>query len=716
MAKYRVTSPDGATFEVTAPDSATEAEVMAYAQGEFAKQLPSISKPAVVSAGEAIRDVPRQLGLTARYALEGAPAALDVVASPFRAGLTAVGLPVPTLQQAGSTLADTFGLPKPASATERVVGDAARTMAGAAGMTGLAGATSRALSGVPAKVAEFLAANPTQQTVAAASAGGAGGAVREAGGGPVEQAVGATIGGVAGGLGAAGIEGLGKALMRAVTPKMTAQEVEQRIDLVLRSSGVDWAQVPQNIKAGLRQEVAQALRTGDDLSGDALRRLIDFRATGTTPTRGMLTQNPSQITREMNLAKTGANSADIGLQRLPAIQNANTSQLLNVLDNAGARNAPDAYATGQRVVNALGSNIGAAKQTINALYSAARDNAGRSAELDGAAFTRTANQALDEAMLGYAVPQSVANRLNQIARGEVPFTVDFAEQLKTNIGQIGAAGKGDATTRAMGVIRRALDATPLRPAAQVNPGNLPAVPGTVPPSPAVLGEEAIQAFNRARQANRGLMQRVERSPAIDEVFTAMREGGRVDPDKFVQKFIIGGGASANDVRELRRAIANDPAALESTRQSIVAHLKSAATNGTDDVVKFSSAAYNHALNNIGERKLAAFFSPEQIAELRSVGRAATLMQAQPTGSAVNNSNSGALLLGRGLDMLDTVVGKMPLGIDNMLQGTIRGVQQRNALNVPQALISPTSSENQLARIMGVPMLYGLLASQPVNNQ
>lgn len=35
MPKYRITSPEGATFEVTAPDSASEAEVMAYARKNF---------------------------------------------------------------------------------------------------------------------------------------------------------------------------------------------------------------------------------------------------------------------------------------------------------------------------------------------------------------------------------------------------------------------------------------------------------------------------------------------------------------------------------------------------------------------------------------------------------------------------------------------------------------------------------------------------------
>lgn len=717
MAKYRIKAPDGSTFEVTAPDSASEAEVMAYAQGQFAQQSPKIEKPAVVSAGEALSDIPRQFGLTARYAAEGLPQFADVLASPFRVGLGFAGVKVPTLSQAATTAADAVGLPQPQGANERVIGDATRTGFSALGLGGAAQAGGRMLSGLPARVAEFLAANPAQQIGAAVGAGGAGGAVRESGGGPIPQVIAATVGGVAGGVGASAAESVANALKTALKPKMAPQEVEQTITLVLRGSGIDWSTVPENIRRGLRQEVAQALNTGRDLNADALRRLIDFRATGTTPTRGMLTQDPAQITREMNLAKTGANSTDMTLQSLPRLQNANANRLLTVLDDAGARGAPDAYAAGGGVVNALSGNIRENQATINQLYSAARDTSGRSAQLDRATFTRAANQALDEGMLGYAVPADVQNRLNQIARGEVPFTVEFAEQLKTHIGNIGAAGRGDATTRAMGVIRNALDATPLRTADSVNPGNLPAVVGTVPPSPSVLGADSIQAFNRARQANRGFMQRVEGSPALQEVYTAMREQGRVDPDRFVQQFITGQGASVADVQSLRRAMASDPAAADQVRQFIVAHLKSSATNGTDDVVKFSSAAYNRALNNIGDRKLAAFFSPEQIAELRSVGRAATMMQAQPVGSAVNNSNSGALLIGRGLDALDRIAGRLPLGLDNLIQGTVRGVQQGNALNVPGALVSsPAQQQNALARLIGAPVIYGGLLAQPVPNQ
>lgn len=46
MAKYRVTSPEGQTFEVTAPDDATPEQVQAYAQANMPKAKPAAETPA----------------------------------------------------------------------------------------------------------------------------------------------------------------------------------------------------------------------------------------------------------------------------------------------------------------------------------------------------------------------------------------------------------------------------------------------------------------------------------------------------------------------------------------------------------------------------------------------------------------------------------------------------------------------------------------------
>ena len=78
--------------------------------------------------------------------------------------------------------------------------------------------------------------------------------------------------------------------------------------------------------------------------------------------------------------------------------------------------------------------------------------------------------------------------MNRIARGEVPFDVNYAEQLKTRIAALQRATNDGSARMALSTVRRALDETPLMSASRVNPEISPAVPGTVPPSPAALGQ------------------------------------------------------------------------------------------------------------------------------------------------------------------------------------------------------------------------------------
>ena len=61
MAKYRITAPDGGTYEVSAPDTASEAEVLAYAQKNYTKAVeptaPTKPKTFLDSATETARDL-----------------------------------------------------------------------------------------------------------------------------------------------------------------------------------------------------------------------------------------------------------------------------------------------------------------------------------------------------------------------------------------------------------------------------------------------------------------------------------------------------------------------------------------------------------------------------------------------------------------------------------------------------------------------------------
>ena len=729
-----ITFEDGTSHVYrAAPDSVTPDQVEARAASEFGKKVTALDggrgAPTDPTLAQKITGDMRRVGLTARYGLEGLASIGDIVHEPIRA-LTNAILPrqAPSLSQLitnerspsanysltqlATKAADAIGLPAPRDSNERVIGDATRMVAGAGGMAGGAlAAAGRASPGVAQNVLSQLGANAGSQVAVAAGAGLAGGSVREEGGGPLAQFGASLAGGLTGGLGANALSSLAsgaankasKVLQSIRQPGYELAQADQKISLILERSGIDWKEVPERIRQGMRQEVAAALNTGAPLDDKALQRLLVFKRADVTPTVGQLTQDPGMITREANISKAGANSTNQKLQELPALQNRNVLSLLNQLDDAGARGAPSASGAGMSAINSLDALAARAKGNIDQLYQGARDTSGRSLPLEGGTFTRRASELLDEAMSGGALPKDVQNRLNQIATGDYPLTVASAEDLKRVIGQLQRGSNEGSTRHALGLVRQALDETPLQNSSPLNPGRVPAVPGTVPASTAAAGEESIAAFNAARKANRAWMQRVEGNPALKAVVDG------VEPDQFVQKYVIGKGASAADVASLKAEL--DPGAVAQMRAYLVRHLKDKATGGDEDITKFAGKTYRDALRELGD-KLPVFFSKDEIQKLTDLGNAAKYMQAQPAGSAVNNSNSGALMIGRGLDMLESLAQKSPVG-RGAITGFIQGVQQRQVMaprNALSALAAPVDSgfkSNPLtAAVIATPSAYG----------
>lgn len=653
-------------------------------------------EPIAVTAGKAVNSIPRQLGLTARYALEGPAQAAQVFTEPIASLMRLGGIKTKSLGEMASGLADTIGLPSPQDANERVIGDATRLVAGAGGFAGAARSAS-SLPDMAGKVFTGLASNPMQQLGAAAGAGLAGGSSREAGGSGLMQAGGALVGGVLGGMTPGAVSGAVNAGRRMMAPALTTQQLDIQLTETLGKAGANYSELPGQVQRQLRAELAASLQAGKQLDPQAVSRLADFRTVGATPTRGMVSQNPVQITREMNLAKTGANSNDEVLQGLAMLQNRNNARLIAGLNDSGASKG-DQFRAGQEAIGGIRGRDAAMESGVSALYQQARDTSGRSANLDGAAFTTRANAALDEAMVGGALPPDVAGHMNRIARGEVPFTVDYAEQLKTRIGALQRATNDGSARMALGTVRRALDETPLMQAPKVNPGNLPAAPGTVPPSPSVLGRESINAFNQARTAARERFGWQESGRPIEAALNGAQ------PDKFVQQFVING--TLDDAR----AVAQN-APVGEVKNAIVAHLKEKALNGaSDEIGKFSQSAYNKAMNQIGDRKLALYFTPEEIGQLKATGRVASYMQNQPTGSAVNNSNSGALLLGRGMDLLNKTPLLGPM-VGPALKNIDVSVRQRQAQNYLPGLLRTDPKTPPLEGLMlpGLAMGGGLLS-------
>lgn len=698
MPTYEVVSPEGTKYRVNAPDGATKEDAIAYVQNNFSasKQvdIPPPSKGFGEQLGNAIADVPRQVGLTARHGIEGLFSTLGMLSSPIRAVMNMIpGANIPSGEDTGVGLANALHLPTPRNSVERIVAEPTKMMAGGMGLLGAARAAS-SVPGMTGKVAGLLAENPAQQLQTAAGAGTAGGYVKETGGGAGAQLVAGVAGGVAAPMGINAIKKLpqaAKSVVEYLAPGISKPQDFTQVDAVisnlLADRGLKIGDLAASVRNQLRDDVAAAMRSDGDMNPDAIRRLADYRMTGLTPTRATLTLDPADITRQKNAAKFGINSSDPKLQQLGQVENSNNKAIIQGLNDLGAGTAGDAISGGKRIIGRLGTINQSAQDAIDAAYDAARGTGGRAIDLDPSAFTQKANTLLDDALLGGKLPADVRNLLNKAATGDMPLTVDVAEQFKTRIGDLQRATNDRAEKMALGLVRQALDDTPI-----INNGA----------SGGGLGQSSIDAFNKARGMNRDWMRVVEKVPALQ----AVRDG--IEPDKFVNDFIIGNGSKASvmDVAKLKTLIKDSPDAMQAVREQLANYLKSKALGGAaDEVGSVSQSNLNKAMQFIGERKLRLFFDNSELEQMKALARVASYEQIQPRGSAVNNSNTAGAALATLFDKLanSPLLGKIPLA-PQMAGNVSASIAARRALNAPGAIVSPSQTQNAPSYLL--PMMAG----------
>lgn len=693
--------------------------------------LPVDDTPASVSAGRAINSIPRQLGLTARYAIEGPAQALQVVTEPLRyftdklvpersAGVTGLvtGQAAPPkstpLGVQATKLADWIGLPKPETANERVVGDAARLLSGAAGGMGAARLASAA-PGMVGTIGAGMAANPIQQIGAATGAGLAGGASREAGGSPLAQTGASLLGAVGGGMAPGAAGALADRVRQLTTQRMGPQQLDVQIQGLLERAGTNWAEVPENVRRGLRAELATSLQAGKELDPAAVRRLADFQTVGATPTRGMVSLDPVQITREQNLAKMAANSGDDGLRGLPMIQNRNNAALISRLNDLGAGRGVDPVTAGRSVVGSVTGQQAALRGAERSAWDAARASPGYQMPISPAplnGIVRNLGQE-GENVLGF-LPQQITDYMATFQTGAQPFTPQHYRNLQSMLAKAANSADGNQAYAAGAASRmlRDADLVPLKMGAHIESGGLPITGATAASMRAAdsAPAEAIDLVNQARRATRAAYAFEESSPMVRSVLS---DGRSADPARIAQQFVLGG--TADEARVVAQQVGPEGRAI--IRDALANQIKQKALSGAaDETGKVSQAALNRAINQIGEEKLRLFFSPEEVAQLRAAGRVASYIQAQPAGSAVNNSNSGALVLGRGMDLLNGVASKVPFGkqvVIDPARGIGLSLGERAAQNVTPGLLAPVPRREMGPALLlpGLAVGGGLLSPQ-----
>lgn len=652
------------------------------------------AESAPVSGGN-LRSLARSPGLAARYLIEGVGALPAMITQPFATAgdwaFDKAGAPQQyrfgNQAQVFSRIADAARLPSPEDAGERVVGDASRILSSAMTGAGLAGKAAQGVTGASKSVLERLAANLPGQAATAVGAGLAGGATREAGGGPIEQFVASLLGGVAGGVAQHYSDKAIKSGMAAAKALLQPRDIAGKIEFELQRAGVDWNALSTEAKIQLTRDAEKAVKLGRDLSPDALRRLADYRNIGATPMTGDITQNPRLITEQRNLAKVQANAPSIGGPDLPMIQNENAKRVIGALSGIEGA-ADDAYSAGAKIQGVIVGKDRALKSASDALYQSARDSQGRALPLDATDFVVRAYSKVAEMNRGPFIPEAVRSILETLRNGTLPdgtpapFTVDTIDSIKSilagEVAKAQRAGDGNAVM-AVRAIREALD--DVKPNMVQTGSQMPVTGATA--AAMRTPEDALRAFDAARASHRARMVWQESAPAIQDAL----EG--TDPVKFVQRHITGG--ELKDVATLAKEIRGTPEAFAAARKQIVQYIMDRG-RADGDVTRFGSAGLESGMRAIGDRKLSLFFNPQEIQRMKSAVNVAKYMQAQPIGSAVNNSNSGVYMFAKAVEhVLRGTPGIGPLLVNPVLdqvKGARASIALRQASNVGNALAVP----------------------------
>lgn len=516
-----------------------------------------------------------------------------------------------------------------------------------------------------------------------------------------EQAgVGALTGGLVTPAVSRGVGALASGVQRAATavqqrvapPQVTQAAVQQAVADALSAHGMRLEDAPQVILQSVSRQAQEALQAGQRLDPAAAMRRAEFEAVGLTgdagPTLGQLQRDPMQYANERNLVGVQVQTpTGMGNPLSDRFQNqANAMQ--HVFDNAGALGATDQGTAAGTIMGGLRAADQPVQAGVTDLYTTARAmNNGRAAELERGTFSQAANRALDEGMLGHALPADVRNLLNDITSGRTPFNVDAATQIDTILSRaqrrVQAGQQPDlSAAAAIGRVRDALHATPLvsdtQGAAQAATGGVedavmsgapqlpgapqlagPAVDRTLPAATngnqlgQVLpnggraaaqgvednGANARAAFEQARRAARDRFATIEATPALQ---AALDEAA---PDKFVKQFIL--NAPARDVQSMANVLRNSPEALQQARAQIADHLKRAAFgNNASGDGGFAAERYLNTLNNLGPDKLRVFFTPEEIVQFNLAGKVMSDIGSIPAGArgAVNHSGTAGAIM------------------------------------------------------------------------
>lgn len=694
MAKYRIQSPDGVTFEVHAPDTASEQEVMAYAQAEFAKKPAMTMRPTGLQGGAAhgvfqgVRDtvdaaaqllrhaVPESVGQSFDAAdrfigdkipgLKFAPTDETVarVNREYDAARSARGRDGLDVARLGGNIAGLVSNP-----INKLIPTGASTVGRVASGIGR-GALGGALTPVTAPGHDFAAQKAAQVGIGAA----AGGATSYLAG-KVAPTVGRVVDSVRARVSPPGqpVNALGRVIGESTGPAGVAVEArnalqggkpsieaQSRVSAAISEinpaaragTGAVSLGMPQDVFDGLALQVTKSLAKGQDLDARALvRQALAEQTIGAEArlTVGQAGRDPTVFARELNLR--GIEGVGQPMQQRMLAQN---NALISAVRGNGA--LPDAYEAGATGLKALADFDRVKAQEVSAAYKAFRQSSGAQADVPFAPVVQKFQQVLDD--FGTEnIPSAIAKRVGSYmdatgAKQTKLFDLDEANKLLTQINA---------------------HYDPTKPAQQAALGQIKAALRDAVDMAAESAPQGADSLKKAIGMARERFQLHDAIPALADVAGKSPAA----QEQFVRRYITSPSASVDSVAAMAKVLPAE--AMDAIRGAIRRQILADAAPGAElgrDSATISQAALRRALDKIGPRKLQAIMGADEAGKLANIQQVAEWVMKEPAGAAVNRSNTAGAIA----NLMQRIPGGGVVGVPlKLVQDTAQKLQNESAV-------------------------------------
>ena len=421
-----------------------------------------------------------------------------------------------------------------------------------------------------------------------------------------QVATGAAVGAIATPLAGKLFDYVGTKLAGAQKP--TPGVLQKITEDFARDAGIDWGSLSRDQQSSMFNLAVKATQAKFGDNAIAGMRAADFESLGVPYTLGQVTRDPAQFALEKNLSQSS-----------PELTQRFSEQARLLRDRVGsfASSAQSQQRGGDALVKALRKIDESMQSTVSAAYKAARATAGKDAEVPMGGLASDFGNVLEQYSQNVinSLPVKEFQKYGLMSGKQTKlFTVEEADKLLKviNANQSNDPAVNSALSALRGAVKKAVTQD--------------------------AGADDVFAPARKAAAQRFSLQ--EAIPALEASADNV-----ANPDTFVDNFIVSRSASTNQVQELARLLGRDaPEAFQEARSQVGAYLQRRALgeNPAGDA-RFNPSAYAKALRELGQDKLSAFFSPDEVATLQRVGRVGAFVESIPAGRMPNTSgNWGAI--------------------------------------------------------------------------